>query len=116
MDRRTFLRAGLTGPVAAAVAGCTASTAPPPALHLAGKGFRFDGGSLVVTATVANASDAGHAATLVFAPEVNGETKRRTRSIALDAHATRVYETAYDGVSKDSAKSVTVHAHLEDVR
>ncbi len=116
MDRRTLLRR--TGALSlAALAGCTGSGGGQSPLLVASEDFRFaDDGSLVVSATVSNVSNARHGATLVFAPEINGETRERRVEVELATHETRVVETTYADVSESDVRSVQMHAYLEDVR
>ncbi|QLC34141.1 hypothetical protein EFA46_007975 [Halarchaeum sp. CBA1220] len=116
MDRRTLLRGA--GTVAlAALAGCAGTESAESSLLVASEDFHFDDdGALVVTAVVSNVGDARHGATVVFAPEVNGELVERRIEVELGAHETRAVETTYGDVDEADVSSLELSVSLEDVR
>ncbi|WP_188884389.1 hypothetical protein [Halarchaeum grantii] len=116
MDRRTLLRGA--GTVAlAALAGCAGTESAESSLLVASEDFHFDDdGALVVTAVVSNVGDTRHGATVVFAPEVNGETRERRIDVELAAHETRAVETTYGDVDEADVSSLELVVSLEDVR
>ena len=135
MNRRTILRRGLAVSLVA-VAGCAGSSELPNPLIVASRGYHFtpggsqtestagtsgsgsngESGPLVVTTVVSNVSDRRHAATLVFDPAIDGETRKRTTDVELAAHQTAVFSTTYADVTQGSMHSLHVYSHLRDVR
>ncbi|MBP2252197.1 hypothetical protein J2754_002540 [Halarchaeum solikamskense] len=117
MDRRTFLARGAGFAGLCGLAGCLDASADAAPVLVASSDVAFDeAGALVIEAIVSNVEADPYAATVVFRPEIDGETRERTVGVTLDPNSTRVVRATYGDVQRANAPSVTPHVSLRDVR